>query len=162
MQPYRWITYISWIYVAKKYHPDKPSGSEERFKRISEAYQKLQDPHSKEIVDNWIRRPKPQYASQGPRYSKRTAKYTSEKTGYSKKVRLYGLVFTLLFLTLAISLPLFLSYRASNYHYQEGQRLTREKNNYEATVSLNNAITWSGQRTDESSIFATRLSLYKL
>lgn len=157
---------IAYRNLAKKYHPDTPNGSEEQFKRISEAYQKLQDPVSKEIIDNWIRRPKPtsppRYGKTKPQYSKRNKYYTSEKTTYSRKVKMYGGIFTLVFLIIAISIPLFLSYRASNYHYQEGLRLTQEHQYYEATVSFNNAITWLGQKSGDASISAVRVSLDKL
>jgi hypothetical protein len=41
--------------LAVKYHPDKPSGSEEKFKLISEAYQFLSDPDEKARYDQALK-----------------------------------------------------------------------------------------------------------
>ena len=39
--------------LAAKYHPDKPSGDEEKFKEISEAYEVLSDPEKKQMYDQF-------------------------------------------------------------------------------------------------------------
>lgn len=151
--------------LAKKYHPDKPSGSEEKFKRMSLAYQTLSDPIRKERFDEWLKAESSRFIQtkyQRPKYTPRTAYYTAKKTQYTSKIKLYGAIFTILFLLIAISLPLWLSYKASNYHYQEGLKYAQKGRFYDATVSFNTAITWIGQRSGEASIEATRLSLEKL
>ena len=39
--------------LAAKYHPDKPTGDEEKFKEISEAYEVLSDPEKKQMYDQF-------------------------------------------------------------------------------------------------------------
>lgn len=38
--------------MALKYHPDKPTGNEEKFKQVAEAFQILSDPDKREVYDH--------------------------------------------------------------------------------------------------------------
>ena len=39
--------------MALKYHPDKPTGNEEKFKQVAEAFQILSDPDKREVYDQY-------------------------------------------------------------------------------------------------------------
>lgn len=151
--------------LAKKYHPDKNNGNDDQFKRITFAYNELLDPGKKALLDEWIRTPKSanysQNTSDRPNYAKRTAHYTSEKKFYTPKVKMQATIFTVVFVTLAVLIPIGLMYKASDFAYQEG--LTNYENNHfgKAISDLSRAITWFGQRSGEASILGTRMGMYK-
>lgn len=148
--------------LAKKYHPDKSGGSDEKFKRVSTAYQKLMDPNTKSLLDEWLKAPIPFHSnttSTRPKYKQRTAYYTSEKRHYTPTVKMYGTIFLIAFLMLAILGPIGIMYKASNYHYNEGIEFRDSKQYGKALMSFKEAITWFGQRSGDASVQAARIGL---
>ncbi|MEQ8927363.1 MAG: DnaJ domain-containing protein [Fulvivirga sp.] len=154
--------------LAKKYHPDKNSGSDEQFKRITEAYKKLSDPTFKAIQDKWLKNPTAyNYQVQNPyqqkpTYKKRTRYYTSERTHFSPKVKMYGAVFIITFVMAVILIPIGLMYKASSYHFSQAEEYRMQGQFGNALLNYQQAITWFGEKSEEASIAAARIGLYDL
>lgn len=148
--------------LAKKYHPDKSGGSDEIFKRVSTAYQKLMDPSTKANLDEWLRAPIPEptnTSSYRPKYKERTSYYTSEKVHYTPTVKMYGTLFLIGFVMIAILGPIGVMYKASNFHYKEGLEFKKSGEYGRALMSFKEAISWFGQRSGSSSVEAARIGL---
>ncbi|QSE96701.1 tetratricopeptide repeat protein [Fulvivirga lutea] len=154
--------------LAKKYHPDKNQNTEEQFKRITEAYKKLSDPAFRSLQDEWLRNPTAvnqqvyNRYQQKPTYRKRTRYYTTERTHFSPKVKMYGSVFIIAFVMAIILIPIGLMYKASSYHFNQAEEYRLKGQFGNALLNYKQAITWFGEKTEEASVAAARIGLYNL
>ncbi len=149
--------------LAKKYHPDRNAGYEEQFKRITHSYNELLNDDKRNLLNEWLKAPvRGPYRSstEKPRYTKRTAYYTSEKVHYTPKVKMYGAIFTIIFLMCCTLVPIWLMYKASNNAYNEGLEYMKSGDSGSAIMSYDRAITWFGQRSGEAAIKAARIGLF--
>ena len=149
--------------LAKKYHPDKNPDASEQFRRISDAYQTLMDSYKRQIHDEWLRygNQPPGQSSHRPKYRERKSYYTTEKRFYTPKVKMYGAIFTIVFVMICTLGPIYMMYKASDYAYTEGLEYEEAGEYGRATNSYNRAITLFGQRSGDASIKAARIGLFK-
>lgn len=149
--------------LAKKYHPDTSTGTEEQFKRINNAYKSLINPTTKQLLDDWLKQPESRFGTfktyNRPSYTKRTTYYTSEKTHFTPKIRMYGTIFTIGFFLLAVLVPIGIMYKASSYHYNQGLEYKQSGQYGRALMSFKDAITLFGEKSEEACIAAARIGL---
>lgn len=150
--------------LAKKYHPDRNQGKDDQFKRITVAYNELLIDDKRALLDEWLRAPKSTTTRsyRQPNYSKRTRAYAREKKFYSPKVKMQATIFTICFIMFVILVPVGMTYKASDYSYQEGYEFYSNGEYGKAVQGLNQAITWFGQRSGEASILGARMGMYKI
>ena len=69
----------AYLSLAKKYHPDCPTGSTEKFKQIAEAYEFLTDPRLKQVVQQQKSEATQQSAKQGREREREYYNYENSK-----------------------------------------------------------------------------------
>ncbi len=147
--------------LAKQFHPDKNPGnkiSEEKFKRIKEAYEILIDHHKKTAYDE---RRKQENKSKAP-YGIFVEVDEPSKGKYTPAAIAYGKLFILILLTLVMASPVVLTYQMSKQAYKRAQIAEAKGDFIDALIEYRNAIKQLGARSNEAALAGAKMSLNKL
>ena len=146
--------------LAKKYHPDKNLGNpqyEEKFKRISLAYQILTSAEEKYKFDLSLTQ---DAHYQAPRYKARESYYTTEKARYTPTAWMLARIFIIVLISAAILIPIGLLYFSSISAYNKGMA-AMQQSEYDAALNhFNRAITSFGGKSADAAIQGSIISIY--
>ena len=153
--------------LAKKYHPDKHKGNlnyEEKFKRISMAYDTLSDPEKKITYDlkrdYYKFQPQEEYSEEvkDTGWVKRESTvYESKKREYTPNAWMYGKIVIFLIIMAAILIPYGLFHYTSVYNYNKGVEYEAEGDFQRAYSFYIKAIGLWGSRNFEAAYGAGKV-----
>lgn len=156
--------------LAKKYHPDRNPGKpdyEEKFKRISSAYQTLSDLDKKADYDGKLIYSKQQSHKDKaqrayPRYAPRESYYAKKKRQYTPMAWMYGKIFIIGLVMAVVLIPLTLLYQSSVRYYENGLEAYARGDLSNALANFNNAMTRFGGRSLQAGIRSSEIYIYEL
>jgi len=156
--------------MAKKYHPDRNPDKpdfEEKFKRISAAYQVLSDLDKKadydgKLIYNKQRNHRVKAPKTYPRYAPRESYYAKKRRQYTPMAWMYGKIFIIGLIMAVVLIPLTLLYQSSVRYYENGLEAYDKGDLSNALANFNNAITRFGGRSLQAGIRSSEIYIYEL
>ncbi len=156
--------------LAKKYHPDRNPNKpdyEEKFKRVSLAYQTLSDLDKKADYDGKLIYSKQQHHKAKaprtyPRYAPPDSYYSKKKRQYTPMAWMYGKIFIIGLLMAVVLIPLTLLYQSSVRYYENGLEAYNKGDLSNALANFNNAMTRFGGRSLQAGIRSSEIYIYEL
>lgn len=156
--------------LAKKYHPDRNPDKpdyEEKFKRISSAYQVLSDLDKKADYDGKLifkkqQNNRPKVAKRYPRYAPPESYYAKKKRQYTPMAWMYAKIFIIALIMAVVLIPLTLLYQSSVRYYENGLEAYAKGDLSDALANFNNAMTQFGGRSLQAGIRSAEIYIYDL